>query len=80
MLMIYDDKTSNGSPKPKKKLSDLRLQKPQDDKSNKDFSFEEPAIEAPDCGDQSIEEEEKSLINALSFNTALTGNQGIKDN
>jgi hypothetical protein len=38
------------------------------EEAEKEFSFEEPAIE-PTYGHQS-EEEEKSLINALSFNSA----------
>ena len=67
-MISYDDQKDFNC-QLKKKASASRLSKV-DDKSNKEFSFEEPAIEAPDCGDQSIDEEEKSIINALSFNTA----------
>lgn len=43
-----------------------------------DFSFEEPVpvIEANSTHEQSIEEEEKSLINALSF-TKKDANNGF---
>lgn len=49
----------------KETKSDLKSEFQDDD----DFSFEEPVpvIEATSTHEQSIEEEEKSLINALSF-------------